>query len=250
MGDTGSLAIGGLLGATAVATKHEIVFAVIGGLFVLEALSVIIQVASFKLTGKRVFKMAPIHHHFEQLGWTEPQVVIRFWIISWCWPLAGPRHAEAEVMGVSRTAHPPPSAGEGQPAEGRQGEGAFPQMFCRLNTVEPRLRAFARGQRSEMPRAEAMFWREVRAGRLHGTKWKRQVPTAPCIVDFLCPAARLVVELDGRPHDAPEQRAKDGKRHDWPPQPRLRRPALPKRSRHRRAADRDEGGAGGVAGGL
>jgi len=82
MGDTGSLALGGLLGSIAVATKHEIVLAIIGGLFVLEALSVIIQVASFKLTGKRVFKMAPIHHHFEQIGWTEAQVVIRFWIIS------------------------------------------------------------------------------------------------------------------------------------------------------------------------
>ncbi len=82
MGDTGSLALGGMLGAIAVATKHEIVLAIIGGLFVLEAVSVIIQVASFKLTGKRVFKMAPIHHHFEQLGWTEPQVVIRFWIIA------------------------------------------------------------------------------------------------------------------------------------------------------------------------
>ncbi|HZH50630.1 MAG TPA: phospho-N-acetylmuramoyl-pentapeptide-transferase [Microvirga sp.] len=82
MGDTGSLALGGLLGTIAVATKHEIVLAIVGGLFVLEIFSVIIQVTSFKLTGKRVFKMAPIHHHFEQLGWTEPQVVIRFWIIS------------------------------------------------------------------------------------------------------------------------------------------------------------------------
>ncbi|GAB4072085.1 phospho-N-acetylmuramoyl-pentapeptide-transferase [Ancylobacter sonchi] len=82
MGDTGSLALGGLLGTIAVATKHEIVLAVIGGLFVLEAVSVIVQVISFKLTGKRVFKMAPIHHHFEQLGWTEPQIVIRFWIIA------------------------------------------------------------------------------------------------------------------------------------------------------------------------
>ncbi|MER2605471.1 MAG: phospho-N-acetylmuramoyl-pentapeptide-transferase [Siculibacillus sp.] len=82
MGDTGSLALGGLLGSVAVATKHEIVLAIVGGLFVLEAASVIIQVASFKLTGKRVFRMAPIHHHFEQLGWKEPQVVIRFWIIS------------------------------------------------------------------------------------------------------------------------------------------------------------------------
>jgi phospho-N-acetylmuramoyl-pentapeptide-transferase len=82
MGDTGSLALGGLLGTIAVAAKHEVVLAIVGGLFVLEILSVIIQVASFKLTGKRVFKMAPIHHHFEQLGWTEPQVVIRFWIIS------------------------------------------------------------------------------------------------------------------------------------------------------------------------
>jgi phospho-N-acetylmuramoyl-pentapeptide-transferase len=82
MGDTGSLALGGMLGAIAVATKHEIVLAIIGGIFVMEALSVIIQVASFKLTGKRVFRMAPIHHHFEQLGWTEPQVVIRFWIVA------------------------------------------------------------------------------------------------------------------------------------------------------------------------
>lgn len=89
MGDTGSLALGGMLGTIAVATKHEIVLAIVGGLFVLEALSVIIQVASFKLTGKRVFRMAPIHHHFEQLGWTEPQVVIRFWIIAFILALAG-----------------------------------------------------------------------------------------------------------------------------------------------------------------
>ena len=89
MGDTGSLALGGLLGTIAVATKHEIVLAIVGGLFVLETLSVIIQVASFKLTGKRVFRMAPIHHHFEQLGWTEPQVVIRFWIISVVLALVG-----------------------------------------------------------------------------------------------------------------------------------------------------------------
>jgi phospho-N-acetylmuramoyl-pentapeptide-transferase len=82
MGDTGSLALGGALGAVAVAIKHEIVLAIIGGLFVMEAVSVIVQVASFKLTGKRVFKMAPIHHHFEQLGWKESTVVIRFWIIA------------------------------------------------------------------------------------------------------------------------------------------------------------------------
>jgi phospho-N-acetylmuramoyl-pentapeptide-transferase len=89
MGDTGSLALGGLLGAVAVATKHEIVLAIVGGLFVLEAISVIVQVVSFRLTGKRFFKMAPIHHHFEQLGWTEPQIVIRFWIISIVLALAG-----------------------------------------------------------------------------------------------------------------------------------------------------------------
>ena len=82
MGDTGSLALGGLIGAIAVATKHEIVLAIIGGLFVVEIMSVIIQVGWFKLTGKRVFLMAPIHHHFEKLGWTESQVVIRFWIIA------------------------------------------------------------------------------------------------------------------------------------------------------------------------
>jgi phospho-N-acetylmuramoyl-pentapeptide-transferase len=82
MGDTGSLALGGALGAIAVAIKHEIVLAIVGGLFVLETMSVIIQVVSFKLTGKRVFRMAPLHHHFEQKGWKESTVVVRFWIIS------------------------------------------------------------------------------------------------------------------------------------------------------------------------
>jgi phospho-N-acetylmuramoyl-pentapeptide-transferase len=82
MGDTGSLSLGGALGAIAVAVKHEIVLGIIGGLFVLETASVIIQVVSFKLTGKRVFAMAPLHHHFEQKGWKEPTIVIRFWIIS------------------------------------------------------------------------------------------------------------------------------------------------------------------------
>ena len=82
MGDTGSLALGGALGAIAVAAQHEIVLAIVGGLFVVEALSVIIQVAVYKRTGKRVFKMAPIHHHFEQLGWKESTVVIRFWIVA------------------------------------------------------------------------------------------------------------------------------------------------------------------------
>jgi phospho-N-acetylmuramoyl-pentapeptide-transferase len=89
MGDTGSLALGGLIGTVAVATKHEIVMAIIGGLFVMETLSVIIQVGSFKLTGKRVFLMAPIHHHFEKKGWTESQVVIRFWIIAVVLALVG-----------------------------------------------------------------------------------------------------------------------------------------------------------------
>ena len=89
MGDTGSLALGGALGAIAVATRHEIVLGIIGGLFVLEAMSVIIQVVVYKRTGKRVFRMAPIHHHFEQLGWSEPTVVIRFWIISFVLALAG-----------------------------------------------------------------------------------------------------------------------------------------------------------------
>lgn len=89
MGDTGSLALGGALGAIAVSTKHEIVLAVVGGLFVVEALSVIIQVAYFKATGKRVFLMAPIHHHFEKRGWAESQIVIRFWIISLILALIG-----------------------------------------------------------------------------------------------------------------------------------------------------------------
>jgi phospho-N-acetylmuramoyl-pentapeptide-transferase len=89
MGDTGSLATGGALGTIAVAAKHELVLAVIGGLFVLEAVSVIVQVASFKLTGKRVFRMAPLHHHFEKKGWQEPTIVIRFWIIATILALIG-----------------------------------------------------------------------------------------------------------------------------------------------------------------
>ena len=89
MGDTGSLALGGALGAIAVTTHHELVLGIIGGLFVVEALSVIIQVFWYKRTGRRVFKMAPIHHHFEQLGWSEPTVVIRFWIIAFVLALAG-----------------------------------------------------------------------------------------------------------------------------------------------------------------
>jgi phospho-N-acetylmuramoyl-pentapeptide-transferase len=89
MGDTGSLALGGALGAIAVATKHEIVLAIVGGLFVLETMSVIIQVTSYKLTGKRVFRMAPLHHHFEQKGWQESTVVVRFWIISVVLALVG-----------------------------------------------------------------------------------------------------------------------------------------------------------------
>ena len=89
MGDTGSLALGGALGTIAVATHHEFVLVIIGGLFVLEALSVVIQVFFYKRTGRRVFKMAPIHHHFEHIGWSEPTVVIRFWIISFVLALAG-----------------------------------------------------------------------------------------------------------------------------------------------------------------
>jgi phospho-N-acetylmuramoyl-pentapeptide-transferase len=89
MGDTGSLALGGALGAIAVAVKHEIVLMVIGGLFVLETVSVIVQVISFKTTGKRVFAMAPLHHHFEQKGWKESTIVIRFWIIAFVLALIG-----------------------------------------------------------------------------------------------------------------------------------------------------------------
>ena len=89
MGDTGSLAMGGVLGAMAVITKHELVLAIIGGVFVLETVSVIMQVVSFKLTGKRIFRMAPIHHHFEKKGWSEPTVVIRFWIIAFILALIG-----------------------------------------------------------------------------------------------------------------------------------------------------------------
>jgi len=89
MGDTGSLALGGGLGAISVATRHELVLAITGGLFVVETVSVILQVASFKLTGKRIFLMAPLHHHFEKKGWAEPTIVIRFWIISVVLAVAG-----------------------------------------------------------------------------------------------------------------------------------------------------------------
>jgi len=89
MGDTGSLALGGAVGAIAVATRHEIVLAIIGGLFVAELLSVVVQVTSFKLTGKRVFRMAPVHHHFERLGWSESTIVIRFWIVAVMLALVG-----------------------------------------------------------------------------------------------------------------------------------------------------------------
>ncbi len=89
MGDTGSLSLGGALGAIAVAVKHELVLAIVGGLFVVEAVSVIVQVASYKLTGKRVFAMAPLHHHFEKKGWKEPTIVIRFWIIAVILAIAG-----------------------------------------------------------------------------------------------------------------------------------------------------------------
>jgi phospho-N-acetylmuramoyl-pentapeptide-transferase len=89
MGDTGSLSLGSALGTIAVIIKHELVLAIIGGLFVMETVSVIIQVASFKLTGKRVFRMAPLHHHFEKIGWSEPTVVIRFWIIACILGLVG-----------------------------------------------------------------------------------------------------------------------------------------------------------------
>ncbi|NQV57462.1 MAG: phospho-N-acetylmuramoyl-pentapeptide-transferase [Rhodospirillales bacterium] len=89
MGDTGSLSMGGALGVVSVITKHELVLAIVGGLFVLETVSVIVQVVSFKLTGRRVFQMAPLHHHFEKKGWAEPTIVIRFWIIAMILALAG-----------------------------------------------------------------------------------------------------------------------------------------------------------------
>jgi phospho-N-acetylmuramoyl-pentapeptide-transferase len=89
MGDTGSLSSGAALGTISVVTKHELVLAIVGGLFVLETVSVIVQVVSFKATGRRVFRMAPIHHHFEKKGWAEPTIVIRFWIIAIVLALAG-----------------------------------------------------------------------------------------------------------------------------------------------------------------
>ena len=89
MGDTGSLSLGGVIGVTASASRHDLVLVIIGGLFVLETVSVIVQILSFKLTGKRIFRMAPLHHHFEQKGWAESTIVIRFWIIAVILALVG-----------------------------------------------------------------------------------------------------------------------------------------------------------------
>ena len=129
MGDTGSLALGGCLGAMAVCVKHEMVLAIVGGLFLFEALSVIIQVLYFKATGKRFFKMAPVHHHFEKLGWSEPTVVIRFWIIAFLLALAGQcsgRHAEPADGGGAAAHHAsgnhlPRATGRPVPAAARVG---------------------------------------------------------------------------------------------------------------------------------
>ncbi len=82
MGDTGSLALGGVIGAIAFMVHQPVTLVIVGGIFVMEAMSVILQVGSYKLTGKRIFKMAPIHHHFELMGWAEPKVIVRFWILS------------------------------------------------------------------------------------------------------------------------------------------------------------------------
>lgn len=89
MGDVGSLALGGAIGIVAVVSKQELVLVIVGGLFVMECGSVILQVASFKLTGKRIFRMAPIHHHFELKGWAEPKIIVRFWILSVIFALIG-----------------------------------------------------------------------------------------------------------------------------------------------------------------
>jgi phospho-N-acetylmuramoyl-pentapeptide-transferase len=89
MGDTGSLSLGGLLGMMAICSRQELLLVIIGGVFVMEALSVILQVGSFKLTGKRIFRMAPIHHHFELMGWKETKVITRFWILAIMFALAG-----------------------------------------------------------------------------------------------------------------------------------------------------------------
>ena len=108
---------------------------------------------------------------------------------------------------------PLPLTGRGWPRSGRERGMGEPRGV--INEVPPHLRAFAKGQRSDMPRAEAMFWQGVRAGRFHGIKFKRQVPIAPYIVDFLCVAERLVIELDGAPHDTPARKAKDAERDRW-----------------------------------
>ena len=98
MGDTGALALGGSLGTMALLTGHPLLLVIVGGLFVIETLSVILQVVSFKFRGKRIFKMAPIHHHFELLGWHESKVIIRFWIVALIFAILAPEHLQAEVM--------------------------------------------------------------------------------------------------------------------------------------------------------
>ena len=110
MGDIGALALGAALGVVAVIVRQEIVLLIMGGVFVMETASVMLQVASFKLTGKRIFRMAPIHHHFELKGWAEPKVIVRFWIISRGAGAGRPRHVEGALMLRSSTHAPRPNA--------------------------------------------------------------------------------------------------------------------------------------------
>ena len=186
MGDTGSLSVGGALGAISVVTKHELVLAIIGGLFVLETVSVIVQVASFKLTGKRVFRMAPLHHHFEKKGWAEPTIVIRFWIIAADPGARRPLDAEVAVSadGAASTSAFPPWPARPSPCSASRRSGLSPARALKASGAERLGLGRQRRKRATRPRP-----RGIPLVDLAGADWSK-------------PAA--LVLAPGIPHTFPE----------------------------------------------
>ena len=222
MGDTGSLALGGALGAVSVATHHEFVLAIVGGIFVVEALSVVIQVAVYKRTGKRVFLMAPIHHHFEQLGWSEPTVVIRFWIISFVLALAGPQHPQAAVITASAF------AGKHYAVYGLARSG--------LATVEALLASGAKVTAWDARKRRGKLLPSIEGGGPRSAGGGCYVRTPP---SSLCAAASPIGRSshDRRPrHRRPHPIRQPGRHPRPPPQPPPDRAARPRcrRRNHRR----------------
>ena len=227
MGDTGSLALGGALGAIAVAAHHEFVLVIIGGLFVLEALSVVIQVAVYKRTGKRVFLMAPIHHHFEHLGWSEPTVVIRFWIVSFVLALAGLSDAEAAVITARAF------AGKHYAVYGLARSG--------LATVEALLASGAKVTAWDSNEELAPPWPKAGEGDLPQSRWWRGRRQTPPPRSLRCAVPLPMLRTGGAGTCRPRHRRplpiRQPRRHPRPaPQPPPDRAARARRRRrnHRR----------------